>query len=107
MYSLQGGSETVDHIFNEYPVTKALYDTTIAAGTNLVLNTTGILVRLTELLTQVVVHYKKSRSILLISQFVLWREGGAKIFRDSNKDVQELVGEVLAQLKFTEMSAFH
>lgn len=106
MYSLQGGSETVDHIFNEYPVTKALYDTTVAARTNLALNTTGILVRLTEMLTQAV-HYNKSRSILLISQFVLWREGGAKIFRDSNKDVQESAGEVMAQLKFTEMSAFH
>lgn len=45
---------------------------------------------------------KKQRGTLLITQFVIWRERCSRIFRESNKEVEELKGEVLWQLQFCE-----
>lgn len=67
---------------------------------------TQVLVPHTQMLTNTG-HSTTVRLVLLSTYFILWRERGARFFRDSNKGIQELVDEVLDQLKFTDSSAFH
>lgn len=43
---------------------------------------------------------KRTRSILLITQFILWRERCNRTFRDSSKNTQQLTQEVIEQWSF-------
>lgn len=52
-------------------------------------------------------HSVRTRSVLLVTQFILWRERMARIFRESSKEIHELVEEVVKQLKYTDMPVFH
>lgn len=82
----------------------ALYEE-VAATMNYNNNEDRLLVNQTEAITDTSTS-KKWREVLLIMQFVLWRERGARIFRDLSKDVQQLAQEVADQLLFTEMKEF-
>lgn len=45
-------------------------------------------------------HTKTEKATLLVTQFVLWRERCSRIFRETSKETQELVYEVLQELRY-------
>lgn len=86
--------ESVRHIFNECTFSKALYVH--------VAHKIGTPVRTGLIPTEAIIaleNTEKERSILLISQFVLWREMCARTFSESTRHQMELVNEVLQQFR--------
>lgn len=77
----------------------------LAATTDYNNSADRLLVNHTDVITDTS-HSKKWSEILLITQFVLWRERGARIFQELNKDVHQLAQEVADQLMYTEMKEF-
>lgn len=46
------------------------------------------------------VHTKTEKATLLVTQFVLWRERCSRIFRETSKETQELIYEMLQELRY-------
>ncbi|XP_078150204.1 uncharacterized protein LOC144545511 [Carex rostrata] len=89
--------ETVSHLFNECTLSIHVY--------GLVVNLLGIArneIQDVELRTEAITdkgsRTSKIRSILLVSQFVIWKERCSRIFRDETKQANILAEEIIQQL---------
>ena len=91
-------------MFNRCVFAKALYEA-VAATTDLNLDAHRVQARYTDDIIDSC-HSIRSREILVITQFVLWRERGARIFRETTKQIQQLVQEVVHQLLYMEMKDY-
>lgn len=86
----KNNSESAHHLFNECPVTKSLYRRVAllldvrVPGASILHSVDAISVIIDKWYTK---NCKKERSVLIISQFVLWRERCGRIFRDPTKDI--------------------
>lgn len=90
----KNNSELAHHLFNECPVMKSLYRR-VALLLDVKVPGASILHSVDAISAIIDKGYtKKERSVLIISQFVLWRERCGRIFRDSTKDISELVAQV-------------
>lgn len=99
-------AETVHHIFNVCEYARTLYDGVITAINSAESRPKGTTVQAQPMVWYTDTftsneHSVRTRSVLLVTQFILWRERGVIIFRES------LVEEVINQLKYTDMPAFH
>ena len=99
--SVFNNSETTKHLFNNCCTALALYrrvslllDVRLPRVPNII-NIDAI-----SALTNKG-YSRKERSILLISQFVLWRERCCRIFRNSEKDIVDLAEQVQTQWRYS------
>ena len=84
-------SESVMHLFSECVVSRTLY-LKVAHKLQIRLPCTSQLIKEDAISAIVDSNYtRKERAILLITQFILWRERCSIIFREQKHDIQELL----------------
>lgn len=92
----KNSSESVLHLFEQCQVSVQVY-TQAAQALHMVIPITGAIREITEN------NYNaKTRAILLIAQFVIWRERCTRIFRDISKQKEQLVHEIVTEYQLQE-----
>lgn len=86
-------AESVRHLFCECPFSLALYNIAIQ-GWRTMQRTAPL-----DFLLDVTIE-EDTRSTLLITQFILWRERCSRTFRESNKNLEQLLEEIQAQKQY-------
>lgn len=90
-YLCRRSDETVRHLFTDCPISKQVYAGTMQEA--MVMIPGQDMVQL--LIKQGTVD--KIRQMLLISQFIIWRERCNRIFRETTKNTAELIQEAITQ----------
>lgn len=87
-YMCRANDETIQHLFNECQQARILYTAVLGQGQHIQNDSISVI---TEGPTE------KIRELVLISQFILWRERCCRIFRDKSKTTAELTQEATNQ----------
>lgn len=94
-------SETTKHLFNDCCTARTLYNR-VSTLLDVRLPRISDIINMDAISALTNKRYtRKERSILLIPQFVLWRERYCRIFRDSEKDIEDLVDQVQTQWSYS------